>query len=144
MTSAKQPKILLITDDAAEESHTAHILSKYHFTNLLVRIRKADEASRYFLSFTRNPPSDEEEPPELIILGMGGGDGRNRHLAIESRMGRLGGIPLIVVAEGREEEEAIHKLNIPNSSCISRPIGFFKLLEAMQKLRMRWVVLRPE
>jgi DNA-binding response OmpR family regulator len=138
-----EPKILLITDDPAEESHTVHILAKYHFTNLLIRVRKSSEATRYFSSFDAAPVAGPENSPELIILNMGGEAGGNRTLGIESRMGSLKNVPLIIIASNREEEESIRKLNIPNCACFSRPVGFFKLLEAMQKLGMRWIVLRP-
>jgi hypothetical protein len=62
---------------------------------------------------------------------------------MESRRGPLAAIPLIIVAESHEEEDEIRRLNFPRTASISRPIGFFKLLEAMQKLGMRWIVLRP-
>lgn len=138
-----QPKILLVTDDPTEESHTAHILTKYHFTNLLIKVRKFTEATRYFGSFDTEPAADPENLPELIILNMGGQEGSNRILGIESRMGSLKKVPLIIIASNREEEESIRTLNIPNCACFSRPVGFFKLLEAMQKLGMRWIVLKP-
>lgn len=132
-----------MTDDAVEESHTAHILSKYHFTNHLVRLRSSREASKYFMSFNSSEPGNPDEIPELLILGMGESSSSNRILAIESRIGALKEIPLIIVANQREEEESIRKLNLPNVSCFTKPTGFFKLLESMQKLGMRWIVLRP-
>lgn len=138
-----EPKILLVTDDSAEESHTAHILAKYHFTNLLIRVRKSSEASRYFGSFDAATAAGPENSPELIILNMGIEAGGNRALGIESRMGPLKNVPLIIIASNREEEESIRKLNMPNCACFCRPVGFFKLLEAMQKLGMRWIVIRP-
>lgn len=143
MSLSNQPKIMLITDDPIEESHTVHILTKYHFTNFLIKVRKSSEASRYFGSFEKAPDADQENSPELIILNMNGPEGSNRVLGIESRMGSLRHIPLIIIASTREEEESIRKLNIPNCASFNRPVGFFKLLEAMQKLGMRWIVLRP-
>jgi DNA-binding response OmpR family regulator len=132
-----------MTDDAVEESHTTHILSKYHFTNHLVRIRSLREASKFFMSFNSSEAGDPDGIPELIILSMGGSAGSNRILAVESRIGSLKEIPLIIVANHREEEDSIRKLNLPNVSCFTKPTGFFKLLESMQKLGMRWIVLRP-
>jgi DNA-binding response OmpR family regulator len=143
MPISNQPKILLVADDPTEESHTAHILTKYHFTNLLIRLRNSAEAARYFGSFDKALAADPESCPELIILNMVGQEGSNRVLGIESRVGSLKQVPLIIIASNREEEESIRKLNIANCSWFSRPVGFFKLLEAMQKLGMRWIVLRP-
>lgn len=143
MTSNNQPAIMLVTDDPTEESHTAHILKKYHFTNQLIKVRSSGELSKLFGSLNTEPAKDPEDSPELIILNMSGQEGSNRVLGIESRMGSLKRVPLIIIASNREEEESIRKLNIPNSAYFSRPVGFFKLLEAMQKLGMRWIVLRP-
>jgi hypothetical protein len=49
---------------------------------------------------------------------------------------------LVVVAGTREEEEQIRALKHPNTYVLGKPLGFFKLLEAMQKLGMYWLVLR--
>ena len=137
------PQILLITDDAAEESHTTHILAKYHFTNFLVTLRRAADALKYFMAF--NPPErDASDPlPELIILSLRGSGRPNLAMVMESRRGILGDVPVIVVVESREEEDEIRRLGLKLTACVTRPIGFFKLLEAMQKLGMRWLVLRP-
>lgn len=137
------PKILLITDDAAEESHTSHILAKYNFTNFLVSIRRLDDALKYFSACNSRAAESAESLPELIILGLRESGRLSLGLVMQSRVGVLGGIPLIVVAESREEEQEIRRVSPLLTASISRPIGFFKLLEAMQKLGMRWVVLKP-
>ncbi len=144
MTGIASPKILLVMDDAAEESHTSHILAKYHFTNFLVKVRGASDASRYFRACNAPGADTSESLPELILFGIRGPGGPNLSLALESRRDALCAIPLILIAEGPAEEAEIRRLAFPNTACISRPVGFFKLLEAMQKLGMRWMVLRPK
>ncbi len=137
-----QSKILLVTNDASEESHTVHILSKYHFANLVIRLQTAKEASKYFAAFQSSEPNSEEDFPEMIILSFGMGVTESHNLVLQSREGSLKHIPLIVVAGNREEEEAFRKLDLPRTFCITKPIGFFKILEAMQKLGMYWIALR--
>jgi hypothetical protein len=62
-----------------------------------------------------------------------------------SRRGTLVQVPLVVVAGTREEEDQIRSRNFANTYIMGKPLGFFKLLEAMQKLGMFWLVLRsPE
>ncbi|MEO6094361.1 MAG: hypothetical protein ABIW76_01320 [Fibrobacteria bacterium] len=139
----ENPTILLITDNGAEESHTTHILAKYHFTNNVSSFNNPRDAIKFFATCTsaeKNPP---EPLPEIIILSLRDSGRLNLSMAIESRRGRLEAIPMILVVETREEEDEIRKLNLPNTAWITRPIGFFKLLEGMQKLKMRWIVLRP-
>jgi DNA-binding response OmpR family regulator len=143
MPTNDTPTILLLTDDGAEESHTTHILGKYHFTNRLLKFHNAIEAIKFFSACNqpdRNPP---EALPELIILSLRDSGRFNLSIAMESRRDRMGRIPLILVLDSREEEEGIRKLGLVNTAWITRPIGFFKLLEAMQKLNMGWIVLRP-
>jgi hypothetical protein len=143
MEQNEGPRILLITDDGAEELHTSHILAKYHFTNRVVKIRKTADALAYFARCNAPDRNPAEPLPELIILSLWKSSGLNPGFANESRRGNLKGIPLVVVAESRQEEEEIKKLGLFRTACISRPIGFFKLLEALQKLHMRWIVLKP-
>ena len=137
------PKILLITDDAAEESHATHILAKYHFSNLLVKLRRSADAMKFFLAYNSMEKNPSESLPELIIMNLRDAGRINLSMAVESRRGVLSSIPLIMVVESRGEEEEIRNLSLPLTTCITRPIGFFKLLEGMQKLGMRWIVLRP-
>lgn len=144
ITAPEKPIILLITDDAAEESHSAHILAKYHFDNFLVKLRKSTDAIKYFRVCASPEIGAAESLPELIILGLREGGRIQQAPIMESRRGSLVAIPLIVIAESREEEEEIRRLQLPNTTTVTRPIGFFKLLEAMQKLEMRWIVLRPK
>jgi hypothetical protein len=144
MSPSQKPIILLVTDEPSEESHTSHILGKYHFDNSLVKLRKSGETIDYFLQCNAPEKAGPESVPELIIYSLRDSGRLNLSPIHESRRGALGGIPLIIVVESPAEEEEIRKLRFPNTALISRPVGFFKLLEAMQKLEMRWIVLKPK
>jgi hypothetical protein len=139
MPSSAPPDILLVMEDG-EEAHTVHVLAKYHFTNSLKKIRRCDEAKRHFNQLLAGIDGREGKLPELIIVSMSGAD--LAEVLGASRRGVLAQVPLVVVAGMREEEEQIRARNFPNTYVIGKPIGFFKLLEAMQKLGMFWVVLR--
>jgi hypothetical protein len=144
MRPAENPIILLVTDDASEESHTSHILAKYHFDNSLVKLRKSSETIGYLLARNAADASDPEPLPELIIYSLREAGRLNLSPIMESRRGALGSIPLIIVVGSRDEEEETRRFQFANTTFVSRPVGFFKLLEAMQKLEMRWSVLRPK
>ena len=144
MAPSEKPSLLLVTDDPSEESHTSHILGKYHFDNFLVKLRKPDETMKYFLACNAAGNRGSEPLPELIIYSLRNSGKLNLPPIQESRRGALGEIPLIVVVESPSEEEEIKRLQLPNTAFVSRPVGFFKLLEAMQKMEMRWIVLRPK
>jgi hypothetical protein len=142
MPASENPIILLVTDDASEESHTSHILGKYHFDNSLVKLRKSGETIKYLTACNAGGASGTPPLPELIIYSLRDSGRLNLSPVMESRRGALGSIPLIIVVESRDEEEEVRRFQLANMTCVSRPVGFFKLLEAMQKLEMRWIVLR--
>lgn len=140
MQSSEMPNILLVMDEDTDESHAVHILAKYHFANQLVKLRRGRDALRFFaqVNATADPPKPER--PELIILSLE--EGQLIEVAMASRKDRLSDVPLILVAASKEEEDSLRKLNLPRTYCLGKPLGFFKLLEAMQKLGMFWVVLK--
>jgi len=135
------PEILLALDDDGDEAQAIHILTKYHFANSITSLRSAREALNYFTEAgagIRDPAS----LPELIILSIGETGVARMGLAIEARKNSLATVPLIVLAETLQIEQEFRGLNLPRTYMISKPIGFFKLLEAMQKLGMYWTILK--
>lgn len=143
MNPSDSPRILLITDDNADESNASHILAKYQFANSLVKLHGSTDAFMYFAACNTPGIGAREPLPELMLIGVKNPDPRGFALLKESRRGPLAGVPLIFLVDSHEEEMEFRKLNLPLSICVSRPMGFFKLLEAMQKLQMRWIVLKP-
>ncbi|MBW8888201.1 MAG: response regulator transcription factor [Fibrobacteres bacterium] len=143
MNPSERPEILLITDDAADESNVSHILGKYQFANSLVKLHGPAEALKYLAAREAPGKSLADPGPELILIGVREPGPSRLSWLKEWRRGPLAGVPLIFLVDSTEAEAEFRKLNLPLSICVTRPIGFFKLLEAMQKLRMRWVVLKP-
>lgn len=133
------PDILLVMEDG-EESHAVHVLGKYHFANSLKKIRRCDEAKRYFTQLNLGADRGDGKLPELIIVSQTGAD--LAEVLGAARRGALAQVPLVVVAGNREEEEQVRARSHANTYVIGKPLGFFKLLEAMQKLGMFWLVLR--
>lgn len=136
MPSPANPEILLVMGDG-EEGHTVHVLTKYHFANSVKKIRRCEEAKRYF---TQLNAGIDGKLPELMIVSMSGPD--LAEVLGAARRGVLAQVPLVVVAGMREEEEQVRARSFPNTYVIGKPLGFFKLLEALQKMGMFWVVLR--
>lgn len=139
MPLSAPPDILLVMEDG-EEAHAVHVLNKYHFANTLKKIRRCDEAKRYFTQLNTGADRGEARLPELIIVSQTGAD--LAEVLGAARRGALAQVPLVVVAGSRDEEELIRTRSHPNTFVMSKPLGFFKLLEALQKLGMFWVVLR--
>lgn len=141
MPSPARPEILLVME-AGEEPQAVHVLVKYHFANSLKKIRRCEEAKRYFAQINSAADRGESGLPELIITSMAGAE--LSAVLGSARGGAMAQVPLVVVAATREEEDYIRSLNHPNTYVIGKPLGFFKLLEAMQKLGMYWIALRSQ
>jgi DNA-binding response OmpR family regulator len=133
--------ILLIMDDAVDEAQAVHILTKYHFANSVVRIRRTREALNYFMEAS-SEKYPQENLPELIVMSMGVTGADKIGLAIESRKNGLEAVPLIIVTDSGDAEHEIRRFGLVRTYIIGKPIGFFKLLEAIQKLGMYWNILR--
>jgi hypothetical protein len=124
-------------DDDGDEGHARHVLAKYHFSNSLQSVRQSKEALRLFDAWKDASPG---EVPELIIMSLG--HPAQMEAALASRKGCLEQVPLVILSETREAEDAVRALSLPRTYCMGKPLGFFKLLEALQKLGMYWMVLR--
>jgi CheY-like chemotaxis protein len=79
--------------------------------------------------------------PELILLDYG----KVKHAALDfiDRLRTLPGmenIPVAVCCADQEEEKEIREAGRKRLSCLSKPFGFFKLLECIQKMDMHWFV----
>lgn len=132
-----RPVILLIMDGDADASEALHILEKYRFANEVKRVRRTREALRLF-----SGEDARENPCELIIFAsMDPGPSQLAPAAASLRR-ETGDTPIILVASSREEEEELRALGLPRTHCLSKPLGFFKLLEAMQKVGMYWTVAK--
>lgn len=79
--------------------------------------------------------------PELILLDYG--KVKNAALDFIDRLRTLPGmenVPVTVCCSDQEEEKEIRESGRKRLSCLSKPFGFFKLLECIQKMDMHWFI----
>lgn len=87
------------------------------------------------------PDPRAARPPEMVLLDFG--QARVPSLEIVRRMRTLSGmanIPVALCCRTPEEERQVKESALPRVSVLSKPIGFFKLLECIQKMDMHWFV----
>lgn len=80
-------------------------------------------------------------PPQLVLLSAT--QTRLPALEVVRRMRTLPGmerIPVALCCSSPEEEKAARESGLPRLCPLSKPIGFFKLLECIQKMEMHWLV----
>lgn len=79
--------------------------------------------------------------PELILLSFD----QKRLTALETvaRMRALPGmenVPIAILCRTPDQERQVRESPLPRLSSLSKPIGFFKLLECIQRMDMHWFV----
>jgi hypothetical protein len=88
-----------------------------------------------------NHPSRTARTPELVLLSF---DQRKRTaLEIVAEMRSLPGmdkVPVAILCRTPEEERLVRESTLPRLSSLSKPIGFFKLLECILRMDMHWFV----
>lgn len=134
MAEPTQPGILLIADDYDEATQAERVLRKYRISNRVERARDCDEAMKLlkagFSADLQLALLDHSAPgmPALeAIVRMRGLPG-------------LEEMPVIVFCGNPEEERAVKGWNMKRVAGMSKPVGFFKLLECIQRLEMHWFV----
>lgn len=79
--------------------------------------------------------------PEMVLLDFG--QTKTPPLEVVRRMRALPGmanVPVALCCRTPEEERQVKESTLPRISCLSKPIGFFKLLECIQRMDMHWFV----
>lgn len=134
MADTNQPGILLIADDYDEVTQTERILRKYRIANRVERARDCDEALKLlrngFASRAQMALLDYSAPGMPALEGI---------VRLRSLPG-LDQMPIIVLCGSPEEERQVREWNMQRVTNMSKPAGFFKLLECIQKLEMHWYV----
>lgn len=126
------PGILLI--EGEEDGLTARVLRKYRIDNLVERTADGQGAIELlragFASRIQLLVLDHSLPgiPALETVA--------RARAFRG----LEELPVVVLCGSQEEERQVRAWGLPRTTCMSKPAGFFKLLECIQKLEMRWWV----
>lgn len=80
-------------------------------------------------------------PPEMVLLSYS--QPRGQAFEVVGRLRALPGmenVPIALCCRTAEEERQARDCNLPRVASLSKPIGFFKLLECIQRMDMHWLV----
>jgi CheY-like chemotaxis protein len=154
----EHPGILIIEDDYDDASLTLRILKKYRIANYVESVRDPEEGFRllrYGRSYSkeegaaagpdtagnRSGKIPEKFRPELILIGYAQPRMPAMEVAIRLRdFPEMDQVPLIICCGTQEEENLVKQWGMRRVVSMSKPVGFFKLLECIQKLEMHWQV----
>lgn len=128
------PGILHIEGDYDDANLMSRILRKYRISNHLETAADGDEALRLLRSGFPGRL-------ELLLIGLAQTGRPALETAIQIRgLPGLDQIPIIVCCGSPEEDYQAKQWGIRRVTTMSKPAGFFKLLECIQKLEMHWQV----
>ncbi|MDB5106295.1 MAG: Response regulator receiver protein [Fibrobacteres bacterium] len=132
--TASDPGILLIEDDYDDATQMARILKKYRIANHVETVADGQEALRLL-------GSGFAARAELILLDYSLPGMTSMEAAIRMRsLPGLDMVPIILCCGSPEEEHQVKQWAMKRVATMSKPAGFFKLLECIQKLEMHWQV----
>ena len=128
----ESPGILLIEPDG--DGLTERVLRKYRIGNALERVPDGERAmARLRAGFAARA--------QLLMIDLAAGGMPALESVVRARaMPGLDQLPVIVACGSPEEERQARAWNLRRIACMSKPPGFFKLLECIQKLEMHWWV----
>jgi CheY-like chemotaxis protein len=132
--NATGPGILLIEGDYDDANQMERVLRKYRIANHVETAADADEALRLL-------SGGLAARTELILMShrLTGKPAMEAVIRIRGLPG-LEQVPVIVSCATPEEQNQVKQWGIKRVASISKPAGFFKLLEGIQKLEMHWQV----
>lgn len=128
------PGILLIEPDSDAPGLMERVLRKYRIDNLLEMAADGDRG----IAILRKGFSERVQLA-LVDYAAPGMPALETLVRIRSLPG-LDQLPIIVSCGSPEEERLVREWNTRRTACMSKPPGFFKLLECIQKLEMHWFV----
>ena len=140
------PYVLLIEHIAEDEALAQRILKKYRIANHVVWIRDGEETVHTLRAWMGSPkaggPSEgRRAAPQMVLLSFS--QPRTPALEIARQIRALpgmGNIPIAFCCRNPEEEKAARESGLARTCPLSKPMGFFKLLECIQKMEMHWLV----
>ena len=134
--------ILLVEDNPDDEELAVRALKKNHILNNVVVVRDGAEALDYLFGSGKYEGRDISEQPQVVLLDLklpkvDGLEVLKRIRADE----RTKFLPVVVLTSSNEERDIVESYKLGANSYIRKPVDFKQFTEAVQQLRLYWLVL---
>ena len=134
--------IMLVEDNADDEALTVRALKKNNISNAIVVVRDGAQALEYLFATGTYSGRDVSEMPQLILLDLKlpKVDGLEvlRRLRAHDRT-RL--LPVVILTSSKEERDLMEGYRLGANSYIRKPVDFVQFAEAVNQLKLYWLVL---
>ncbi|MDK2126792.1 response regulator [Parachitinimonas caeni] len=141
MQSAIHSPILLVEDNADDETLTIRAFSKNGIQNPIVVARDGQEAVDYLYG-TGSHTTRPVDAPVLILLDiklpkLSGIEVLRRIRENEST--RL--IPVVVLTTSKEEDDLVKSYSLGANSYIRKPVDFMQFMDVVKQVGIYWLML---
>jgi two-component system response regulator len=134
--------ILLVEDNADDETLTLRALKKNNIKNEIIVARDGAEALDYLFGTGSHASRDLSAMPHVILLDLKLPkiDGLEvlRRVRSEQRT-RL--LPVVILTSSNEEKDRIRGYGLGANSYVRKPVDFSSFIEAVRELGLYWLVL---
>lgn len=134
--------LLLVEDNPDDEALAVRALKKNHVLNEVIVVRDGVEALDYLYGTGKYEGRDVAKQPEVVLLDLKlpKVDGLEvlRRIRSDERTKYL---PVVVLTSSSEEKDLVESYKLGANSYIRKPVDFQQFSEAIQQLRLYWLVL---
>lgn len=134
--------LLLVEDNPDDEALAVRALKKNHVLNEVIVVRDGAEALDYLYGTGKYEGRDVAKQPEVVLLDLKlpKVDGLEVLKRIRSDE-RTKYLPVVVLTSSSEEKDLVESYKLGANSYIRKPVDFQQFSEAIQQLRLYWLVL---
>lgn len=134
--------LLLVEDNPDDEALAVRALKKNHVLNEVIVVRDGVEALDYLYGTGKYEGRDVAKQPEVILLDLKlpKVDGLEVLKRIRSDE-RTKYLPVVVLTSSSEDKDLVESYKLGANSYIRKPVDFQQFSDAIQQLRLYWLVL---
>ena len=134
--------ILLVEDNADDETLTLRALKKNNIGNTVVVVRDGAEALDFLFCSGIYADRDPRDKPQVILLDLKlpKVDGLEvlRRIRADPSTRTL---PVVILTSSKEEQDVVNSYIIGVNSYVRKPVDFIQFVEAIRQLGLYWLVL---
>jgi len=134
--------ILLVEDNADDETLTIRALKKNNIRNEVVVARDGAEAIDYLFGQGAHEGRDTSALPQIVLLDLKlpkvSGLDVLRRIRADTRTKRL---PVVILTSSKQDSDVLDGYDLGANSYIQKPVDFTAFAEAVRQLGLYWLVL---
>jgi CheY-like chemotaxis protein len=137
----RQPVILLVEDNPADQKLTMRALSKNHVANIVKIVNDGVEALEYLQGKGEFADRKANPEPDLILMdiNMPRMDGKALLNAIRSTDFPLRFVPVIMLTNSVHERDVMESYKMGANAYVQKPVTVEEFYSAMEYLKKFWL-----